>query len=73
MEEHKKKKGSGGFAYTGKLRSVMPVEPVPKREVPDHIVKPDYATEGASLPLPAHGPVHSAQSQLFEQGVVTLR
>ncbi|GJN88331.1 hypothetical protein Rhopal_001296-T1 [Rhodotorula paludigena] len=45
MEEHKKKKGSGGFAYTGKLRSVMPVEPVPKREVPDHIVKPDYATE----------------------------
>ncbi|GAA5951556.1 hypothetical protein JCM8115_005176 [Rhodotorula mucilaginosa] len=35
----------GRFKYTGKLRSVMPIEPVPKREVPAHIPKPDYATE----------------------------
>lgn len=35
-----------GFVYTGKLRAVMPVEPVPKRTLPDHIQRPDYATEG---------------------------
>jgi methionyl aminopeptidase len=34
--------------YTGPLRAVYPKEPVPKREVPDHIEKPDYATEGKS-------------------------
>ena len=27
----------------------MPVEPVPKREVPAHIPKPDYATESEAL------------------------
>lgn len=27
----------------------MPVEPVPKRQVPDHIPKPDYATESEAL------------------------
>lgn len=36
----------GKYRYTGKLRSVMPLEEVPKRTVPDHIPKPDYATEG---------------------------
>ncbi|GAA5951553.1 hypothetical protein JCM8115_005175 [Rhodotorula mucilaginosa] len=35
----------GKYRYTGKLRSVMPLEEVPKRTVPDHIPKPDYATE----------------------------
>ncbi|GAA5953925.1 hypothetical protein JCM3765_000695 [Sporobolomyces pararoseus] len=35
----------GRFKYTGPLRSVMPNEAVPKREVPEHIPKPDYATE----------------------------
>ncbi|GAA5900595.1 uncharacterized protein JCM6883_002893 [Sporobolomyces salmoneus] len=35
----------GRFKYTGPLRAVMPIEPMPKREVPDHIPKPDYATE----------------------------
>ncbi|KAG0659496.1 Methionine aminopeptidase 1 [Rhodotorula mucilaginosa] len=39
----------GRFKYTGKLRSVMPIEPVPKREVPAHIPKPDYATESEAL------------------------
>ncbi|POY70888.1 hypothetical protein BMF94_6065 [Rhodotorula taiwanensis] len=39
----------GRYKYTGKLRSVMPVEPVPKRQVPDHIPKPDYATESEAL------------------------
>ncbi|CEQ42715.1 SPOSA6832_04545 [Sporobolomyces salmonicolor] len=33
------------FKYTGPLRAVAPVEPVPKREVPAHIPRPDYATE----------------------------
>ncbi|KAI5474173.1 methionyl aminopeptidase [Pseudohyphozyma bogoriensis] len=31
--------------YTGPLRAVYPDVPVPKREVPAHIPKPDYATE----------------------------
>ncbi|POY76711.1 putative Methionyl aminopeptidase [Rhodotorula taiwanensis] len=35
----------GKYRYTGKLRAVMPLEEVPKRVVPDHIPKPDYATE----------------------------
>ncbi|GAA5821828.1 hypothetical protein JCM10212_003142, partial [Sporobolomyces blumeae] len=35
----------GKFSYTGPLRAVMPHDLVPKREVPDHIPKPDYATE----------------------------
>ncbi|GAA5875626.1 hypothetical protein JCM8547_000890 [Rhodosporidiobolus lusitaniae] len=36
--------------YTGPLRACYPKEPVPKRDVPEHIVKPDHAThaEGAS-------------------------
>ncbi|GAA5969217.1 hypothetical protein JCM21900_001510 [Sporobolomyces salmonicolor] len=33
------------FKYTGPLRAVAPVEPVPKREVPAHVPRPDYATE----------------------------
>ncbi|GAA5900648.1 uncharacterized protein JCM6883_002911 [Sporobolomyces salmoneus] len=36
----------GRFTYTGPLRAVMPNEAVPKREIPEHIPKPDYATEG---------------------------
>ncbi|BGP54108.1 Methionine aminopeptidase 1 [Rhodotorula sphaerocarpa] len=39
----------GRYKYTGRLRSVMPVEPLPKREVPSHIPKPDYATESETL------------------------
>jgi len=27
----------------------MPDEDVPKREIPEHIPKPDYATEGTEL------------------------
>lgn len=27
----------------------MPIEPLPKREVPSHIPKPDYATESETL------------------------
>ncbi|GAA5920206.1 hypothetical protein JCM1841_006648 [Sporobolomyces salmonicolor] len=37
------------FKYTGPLRAVAPVEPVPKREVPAHIPRPDYATECEAL------------------------
>jgi len=37
---------NGRFTYTGPLRAVMPNEAVPKREIPEHIPKPDYATEG---------------------------
>ncbi|GAA5971567.1 hypothetical protein JCM11641_000644 [Rhodosporidiobolus odoratus] len=33
------------FAYSGSLRAVYPKEMPPKREVPEHIPKPDYATE----------------------------
>ncbi|GAA5821833.1 hypothetical protein JCM10212_003146 [Sporobolomyces blumeae] len=36
---------AGKFRYTGPLRAVEPIKPVPKRTVPDHIPKPDYATE----------------------------
>ncbi|GAA5883378.1 hypothetical protein JCM16303_006719 [Sporobolomyces ruberrimus] len=36
---------NGRFKYTGPLRAVMPIDSVPKRRVPDHIPKPDYATE----------------------------
>ncbi|GEM11708.1 methionyl aminopeptidase [Rhodotorula toruloides] len=39
----------GKFKYTGKLRAVMPVEPVPKRQVPDHIPRPDYANRSEDL------------------------
>ncbi|GAA5829907.1 hypothetical protein JCM5353_006110 [Sporobolomyces roseus] len=43
--ENTKDAFDGRFNYTGPLRGVLPVEPVPKREVPSHIPKPDYATE----------------------------
>lgn len=36
------------YEYTGNLRAVMPLEEVPKREVPEHIPRPDYANNGAS-------------------------
>ncbi|GAA5953933.1 hypothetical protein JCM3765_000699 [Sporobolomyces pararoseus] len=36
---------NGKFKYTGPLRAVMPLEAVPKREVPEHIPRPDYANE----------------------------
>ncbi|KAM0748017.1 methionine aminopeptidase [Meredithblackwellia eburnea MCA 4105] len=36
---------SDQHVYTGKLRAVYPDKPVPMREVPAHILKPDYATE----------------------------
>ena len=31
--------------YTGSLRAVYPEKPVPKREVPPHIVRPDHAND----------------------------
>lgn len=34
------------YEYTGNLRAVMPLEEVPKREVPEHIPRPDYANNG---------------------------
>ncbi|GAA6005212.1 hypothetical protein JCM11491_002622 [Sporobolomyces phaffii] len=43
--ENTKDAFDGKFRYTGPLRAVVPVEAVPQREVPDHIPKPDYATE----------------------------
>ncbi|GAA5846519.1 hypothetical protein JCM3766R1_002517 [Sporobolomyces carnicolor] len=43
--ENTKDAFDGKFTYTGTLRAVMPNEAVPKRVVPDHIPKPDYATE----------------------------
>lgn len=46
----------GLYEYTGKLRAVMPLEKVPKRDVPEHIPRPDYANNGASsAPLAFHG------------------
>ncbi|KAK4706060.1 methionyl aminopeptidase, partial [Phenoliferia sp. Uapishka_3] len=40
---------AGKDVYTGTLRAVYPVEPVPKREVPESIPKPDYAINGELL------------------------
>lgn len=37
------------FQYTGPLRAVMPIVPVPKREVPKDIPYPDYANNGEDL------------------------
>ncbi|OBZ75541.1 Methionine aminopeptidase 1 [Grifola frondosa] len=39
----------GDFAFTGLLRPVYPLSP--KRIVPDHIQRPDYATDGRLLKL----------------------
>ncbi|GAA6051554.1 hypothetical protein JCM3770_000413 [Rhodotorula araucariae] len=38
-------KGVKNHKYTGALRAVYPDVPVPKREVPPHIVRPDHADE----------------------------
>ncbi|GAA6025889.1 hypothetical protein JCM11491_001725 [Sporobolomyces phaffii] len=43
--ENTKDAFDGRFKYTGPLRAVMPNQAVPKRQVPEHIPKPDYATE----------------------------
>lgn len=39
------------FSYTGSMRPVYPLGP--KREVPAHIPRPDYADHRACLPSPA--------------------
>jgi methionyl aminopeptidase len=40
---------NGKYTYTGPLRAVYPIEPVPKRVVPDTVTYPDYAKECETL------------------------
>ncbi|GAA6025361.1 hypothetical protein JCM10207_001363 [Rhodosporidiobolus poonsookiae] len=60
------------FKYTGPLRAVYPNEEVPKREMPDHIPKPDYgkevngvsfSEECAKKAMETHGKVLTADEQ----------
>ncbi len=54
------------YPYTGPLRAIYPVIPVPKRTLPEIIVRPDYALNSSFQSFPS-----SLPSPLFHTTFIT--